>query len=211
MLADGIQDAFNLSWKLAAVVRGDATPQLLNSFQEERWEAGHLLVNLTETVQGALDRVTKTPDVLREIIYNFQKSFMYSIETFPTMQSAMRTVLGLLCQLNIHYKQSSISGEHWVLEPLQLSLSRMLHRRQVGLTRFFRKRLVAGERTPNVELVALQDPDDSCLQPSARLHSLIHSTSKFTILLFEAAPGYEDDKVSRYDMRGQHKRISSLP
>jgi 2,4-dichlorophenol 6-monooxygenase len=31
-----IQDAFNLSWKLAAVLKGQATPKLLDSFTEER-------------------------------------------------------------------------------------------------------------------------------------------------------------------------------
>jgi 2-polyprenyl-6-methoxyphenol hydroxylase-like FAD-dependent oxidoreductase len=35
----GIQDAFNLGWKLAAVVRGDASEELLDTYQDERHAA----------------------------------------------------------------------------------------------------------------------------------------------------------------------------
>ena len=172
----GMQDAFNLSWKLAAVVRGDATPKLLNSFQEERWEAGHLLVNLTETVQGALDRVTKTPDVLREIIYNFQKSFMYSIETFPTMQSAMRTVLGLLCPAE-HPLQAIIHlrGALGSWSPCSSACPGCSTAARSVSPASSASALVAGERTPNVELVALQDPGR---QVPAALHSAALSHSQ---------------------------------
>ena len=32
----GIQDAFNLAWKLASVLKGVAHPQLLDSYNSER-------------------------------------------------------------------------------------------------------------------------------------------------------------------------------
>ena len=40
-----IQDAYNLAWKLAAVVRGEASPGLLNSYQDERAPIGKAIVN----------------------------------------------------------------------------------------------------------------------------------------------------------------------
>jgi putative polyketide hydroxylase len=46
----GIQDAHNLAWKLAAVLRGDAGPALLDTYQEERYPVGML------TMQQALAR-----------------------------------------------------------------------------------------------------------------------------------------------------------
>ena len=46
----GIQDAHNLAWKLAAVVRGEADPALLDTYQEERHPVGML------TMQQALAR-----------------------------------------------------------------------------------------------------------------------------------------------------------
>ena len=32
----GLQDAYNLAWKLALVVSGDAEPALLDSYEDER-------------------------------------------------------------------------------------------------------------------------------------------------------------------------------
>ena len=38
----GIQDAHNLAWKLAAVVRGEAGPALLDTYHDERRPVGLL-------------------------------------------------------------------------------------------------------------------------------------------------------------------------
>lgn len=43
----GLQDAYNLGWKLAAVVRGEALDSLLDSYQEERHKVGEEVVGLT--------------------------------------------------------------------------------------------------------------------------------------------------------------------
>jgi hypothetical protein len=44
----GIQDAFNLGWKLALVARGLAGPDLLESYQAERMPVARSVVNLTD-------------------------------------------------------------------------------------------------------------------------------------------------------------------
>ncbi|MGY1697117.1 FAD-dependent monooxygenase [Geodermatophilus sp. SYSU D00814] len=41
----GIQDAWNLSWKLALAVRGEASPDLLDSYEAERRPAGRAIVD----------------------------------------------------------------------------------------------------------------------------------------------------------------------
>jgi 3-(3-hydroxy-phenyl)propionate hydroxylase len=43
----GVADADNLAWKLAAVLRGQAAPALLESYQQERLEAAQQNVNVT--------------------------------------------------------------------------------------------------------------------------------------------------------------------
>ncbi len=43
----GIQDAFNLAWKLALVLSGKAAPRLLDSYEEERLPIGKLTVEQT--------------------------------------------------------------------------------------------------------------------------------------------------------------------
>jgi 2-polyprenyl-6-methoxyphenol hydroxylase-like FAD-dependent oxidoreductase len=56
----GLQDAANLSWKLAAAVGGWAPPGLLDSYQQERHAVGRLVLRLS----GGLLRVATTPPAL---------------------------------------------------------------------------------------------------------------------------------------------------
>ena len=46
----GMQDAFNLAWKLALVVRGICPPQLLASYDEERSPVASDVLNLTDRI-----------------------------------------------------------------------------------------------------------------------------------------------------------------
>ncbi|MBK5189052.1 MAG: FAD-dependent monooxygenase, partial [Gemmatimonadaceae bacterium] len=62
----GIGDAVNLAWKLAAVVSGEATPKLLDSYEQERIGFARTLVKTTDRVftfatkRGALAAVVRT-------------------------------------------------------------------------------------------------------------------------------------------------------
>jgi 2-polyprenyl-6-methoxyphenol hydroxylase-like FAD-dependent oxidoreductase len=44
----GIQDAWNLAWKLALVIRGAAVDALLDSYEAERWPVGRRLLRYTD-------------------------------------------------------------------------------------------------------------------------------------------------------------------
>jgi 2-polyprenyl-6-methoxyphenol hydroxylase-like FAD-dependent oxidoreductase len=46
----GIQDAWNLGWKLAMVTRGLAEPRLLDSYEAERWPVGRFLLRYTDRI-----------------------------------------------------------------------------------------------------------------------------------------------------------------
>jgi 2-polyprenyl-6-methoxyphenol hydroxylase-like FAD-dependent oxidoreductase len=52
----GIQDAWNLGWKLAMVSRGLADARLLDSYQAERWPVGRTLLRATDRVFGVFAR-----------------------------------------------------------------------------------------------------------------------------------------------------------
>jgi hypothetical protein len=52
----GIQDAWNLGWKLALVARGAAHPSLLDSYETERWPVGRVLLRSTDRVFGVFTR-----------------------------------------------------------------------------------------------------------------------------------------------------------
>jgi 2-polyprenyl-6-methoxyphenol hydroxylase-like FAD-dependent oxidoreductase len=94
----GIQDAFNLAWKLALVVRGRAPAQLLGSYQLEREPVARGVVNLT-------DRLTRMATV--------RNSFAQSVRDFllPVVSG-----IGLvgdkiaehLCELDVNYHSSPI-------------------------------------------------------------------------------------------------------
>lgn len=52
----GIQDAWNLGWKLALVARGAADPRLLDTYEAERWSVGHFLLRYTDRAFGTFTR-----------------------------------------------------------------------------------------------------------------------------------------------------------
>ncbi len=52
----GIQDAWNLGWKLALVARGAAAPDLLASYEAERWPVGRTLLRSTDRVFSLFTR-----------------------------------------------------------------------------------------------------------------------------------------------------------
>ncbi|HEX7981643.1 MAG TPA: FAD-dependent monooxygenase [Gemmatimonadaceae bacterium] len=66
----GLQDAFNLGWKLAAVARAEAPVELLDSYHDERHAAGERLLTQTRA-QAELgqtdDRLTPVRGLLRDL------------------------------------------------------------------------------------------------------------------------------------------------
>ena len=71
----GVQDALNLAWKLAAVVRGDAAPALLDTYETERLPLSELMVRQAYTryatrvvpERGTDDADPPIPDIELEI------------------------------------------------------------------------------------------------------------------------------------------------
>ncbi|WP_331729578.1 FAD-dependent monooxygenase (plasmid) [Streptomyces sp. NBC_01003] len=66
-LSVGVQDAMNLGWKLAAVVRGTAGPDLLDSYHAERHPVGARLL-LNTLAQGVIYLSGAEGEPLREVI-----------------------------------------------------------------------------------------------------------------------------------------------
>jgi hypothetical protein len=63
----GVNDAFNLGWKLAATINGTAPDGLLDSYHAERHAAGELLMTQTRA-QGAMMYPTPEAKALRELM-----------------------------------------------------------------------------------------------------------------------------------------------
>ena len=52
----GIQDSWNLGWKLAMVSRGVANEEILESYNAERWPVGRALLRATDRIFAGLER-----------------------------------------------------------------------------------------------------------------------------------------------------------
>lgn len=93
----GVQDAVNLGWKLASVVRGQAPESLLDSYHAERHPVGERVLNNTRA-QSALLRPGPQTDALREVFS--------SLMVFDDVNQHLR---GMLTALDIRY---ALDGDH---------------------------------------------------------------------------------------------------
>ncbi|MGW0702202.1 FAD-dependent monooxygenase [Streptomyces sp. NPDC002867] len=87
----GLQDAVNLGWKLAAVVRGQAPQELLDSYHAERHPATERMLVSTRA-QTALWRPDAQTEALREVFGSLVR-----------FEDANRYLGGACTQLDVHY------------------------------------------------------------------------------------------------------------
>jgi 2-polyprenyl-6-methoxyphenol hydroxylase-like FAD-dependent oxidoreductase len=100
----GMQDAFNLGWKLALVQQGLAQAQpLLESYSRERSGVGD------QVLRGA-EKVT-TMATLRNPVAQFLRNHIAPIVvSFGLVQDKIKNAL---CELNINYRKGPLSAEDW--------------------------------------------------------------------------------------------------
>jgi hypothetical protein len=95
----GIQDAYNLGWKLAFVIKGFADPLLLDTYEEERMPVADNVLKITEKITDVM--VSKS-NILKKLRDLFMPFLMH-------ITCIKRKVLNTMAQLEINYKHSSIS------------------------------------------------------------------------------------------------------
>ncbi|MGC0419781.1 2-polyprenyl-6-methoxyphenol hydroxylase-like FAD-dependent oxidoreductase [Embleya sp. AB8] len=93
----GVQDAVNLGWKLASVVRGQAPDRLLDSYHDERHPVGERVLTNTRA-QAALARPGAQTEALREVFGALMVS-----------DDVNRYLRGMISALDIRYP---IEGKH---------------------------------------------------------------------------------------------------
>ncbi|MEU6770344.1 FAD-dependent monooxygenase [Streptomyces sp. NPDC046759] len=93
----GVQDAVNLGWKLASVVRGRAPESLLDSYHAERHPVAERVLHNTRA-QAALARPGADTDALRDVFA--------SLMVFDDVN---RYLCGMLTALDIRYP---VDGDH---------------------------------------------------------------------------------------------------
>ncbi len=92
----GIQDAFNLAWKLALVVKGLAPAQLLGSYHDERAPVARGVLNLT-------DRITRMA-TMRSSLAQSVRDFLLPVVTGIDLVGGR--VADQLSELAVNYRRS---------------------------------------------------------------------------------------------------------
>jgi 3-(3-hydroxy-phenyl)propionate hydroxylase len=90
-LSLGVQDAVNLGWKLAQVVKGTSPESLLDSYHAERHPVGARALQHT-MAQGVLQRADERMKALVDVVAEL-----------VTMDEPRKRIAGLISGLDIHY------------------------------------------------------------------------------------------------------------
>ncbi len=95
----GIQDAFNLGWKLALVARGVAGPRLLESYEAERMPVARSVVNLT-------DRMTRAATAQSPVAKHLRDWLVPLLTGIPFVKETMAE---RLAEVSVDYRGSALS------------------------------------------------------------------------------------------------------
>lgn len=88
----GVQDAVNLGWKLARVIKGQSSDELLNTYHDERHPIAARVLQLTMAAVALRRRPDERTLALRE-----------SISELLSMEEPRKRYAGMMSGLDIHY------------------------------------------------------------------------------------------------------------
>jgi 2-polyprenyl-6-methoxyphenol hydroxylase-like FAD-dependent oxidoreductase len=137
----GMQDAYNLGWKLGLVLNGRSPAILLDSYHPERHQAGRDMLCLTDH----LHRVLLREEPHLSLSETLRRKLAAVLAGQEVMQERMRRAVA---ELNIGYRHSPIVAEHHSL----LGSSSGAHASLLGWHDFGAGPR-AGDRGPDAELV----------------------------------------------------------
>ena len=98
----GIQDAYNLGWKLALVVRGIAPAHLLGSYHLERSPVASGVINLT-------DRITRLATVRNSVAQSVRDFLLPVVSGIDFVEEK---IADRLAELDVNYRGSAIVENH---------------------------------------------------------------------------------------------------
>ncbi|BDA78248.1 oxygenase [Leptospira kobayashii] len=99
----GLQDAHNLAWKLASVLRKKTSSHILNSYEEERLPFAKQLVTETDRLFTLMTGQKRISKLIRRFILPFLVPVLFS---FPMIR---RKIFKRISQTQISYKNSLLS------------------------------------------------------------------------------------------------------
>jgi len=99
----GLQDAYNLGWKLALVVGGRAEPALLDSYEEERVPIARRLLNTTDRAFKLVVSDSRLAGLFRAELLARAAAFAMRFERIQ------RVAFRVVSQTGIHYRDGPLS------------------------------------------------------------------------------------------------------
>ena len=99
----GIQDGYNLAWKLALVLKGEADAKLLATYNEERLPNAQRLLETTDRLFDLAASPSWFLAYVRTHIFPHIANFAFSLE------AVNRFIFPLISQIGINYRNSSLS------------------------------------------------------------------------------------------------------
>ena len=99
----GIQDGYNLAWKLALVLRGKASSRLLDTYNEERIEIAKRLLETTDRMFDLVVNPAWWVSFVRRYVFPRVAGLVVS------MDSVNQFIFPLISQIGITYRESSLS------------------------------------------------------------------------------------------------------
>lgn len=94
----GMQDAYNLSWKLALVMQGKAQEEILETYHEERHPIAKAVLSLTDKVTRVMTVKSPALSFMRDAMMTLAGSFSPITDQLPKRFS----------QIYLHYKPNAI-------------------------------------------------------------------------------------------------------
>jgi 2-polyprenyl-6-methoxyphenol hydroxylase-like FAD-dependent oxidoreductase len=180
----GIQDAANLAWKLALIVRWQAPASLLDSYHDERWPVGQALLKTTDRLFSAGTSRNRLLVGLRNLV---MPTVAERVMGSRRLRARMFRFIG---QLGIGYPRSPIVDENLA-----------------GAERRFRAAPGKGERAPLTVLTAAAD-GEKAITISPRLRSGRHHLLVFTGPPPASEPAALRPKVN--EALGPHQALCDL-
>jgi 2-polyprenyl-6-methoxyphenol hydroxylase-like FAD-dependent oxidoreductase len=100
----GIQDGYNLAWKLALVIRGQAGERLLETYNEERLENAKRLLRTTDRFFGFAAGTDWLMNFLRLHVLPPIAKHLFSLD------AVRKLAFPVISQIGINYRHSSLSN-----------------------------------------------------------------------------------------------------
>jgi 2-polyprenyl-6-methoxyphenol hydroxylase-like FAD-dependent oxidoreductase len=154
----GIQDAYNLAWKLALVVKGTAAERILDSYNEERLPNAKRLLQTTDRMFNLAAGTDWLLNVIRTTVFPPMAKFILSID------AVKKRFFPLISQIGITYRDSFLSAHEGDRDFQVKAGDRMPYFLADG------KSIYDKLREPKFHLLTFSNgdiaPDDSQSQPS---------------------------------------------